>query len=243
MDGQFFSIEREKQYIVLDPRTKLILLVTISTLMLGGGNEGIMAIIRPMLCAVPFLLFLFERRIKPAVKYLVLYLACYALEGMAVNWTSGLLSFLLLAVSSVMTRFAPGILAGAFLLSTTTVSEYIAAMHRMHISDKIVIPLSVIFRFFPTLAEEYHAISDAMRMRGIRLGGRRVFLMAEYRIIPLMCSVIKIGDELSAAALTRGLGAPEKRTNICSIGFHFQDILIIGLCIFCFAAFLLQRYS
>lgn len=36
--------------------------------------------------------------------------------------------------------------------------------------------------------------------------------MLEYRLVPLMVSVVKIGDELSAAALTRGLGAPVKRT-------------------------------
>ncbi len=65
--------------------------------------------------------------------------------------------------------------------------------------------------------------------------------MIEYRLVPLMVSVVKIGDELSAAALTRGLGAPVKRTNICKIGFHVQDIIIILLCLLCFALFFLQR--
>ena len=65
--------------------------------------------------------------------------------------------------------------------------------------------------------------------------------MIEYRLVPLMVSVVKIGDELSAAALTRGLGAPVKRTNICKIGFHVQDIVIILLCLLCFALFFLQR--
>lgn len=41
-----------------------------------------------------------------------------------------------------------------------------------------------------------------------------------------MISVVKIGDELSAAALTRGLGAPVRRTDICRIGFHVQDVLM-----------------
>ena len=79
-------------------------------------------------------------------------------------------------------------------------------------------------------------------MRGIRFGGRNPFLMIEYRLVPLMVSVVKIGDELSAAALTRGLGAPVKRTNVCEIGFHIQDMLAIVLCILCFAAFLAQKY-
>ena len=75
-------------------------------------------------------------------------------------------------------------------------------MERMHVTEKIIIPLSVIFRFFPTIKEEYQAIRDAMKMRNIRFGGKNPFLMIEYRLIPLMVSVIKIGDELSAAALT-----------------------------------------
>ena len=62
-------------------------------------------------------------------------------------------------------------------------------------------------------------------MINIRFGGKNPFLMIEYRLIPLMVSVIKIGDELSAAALTRGLGAPVRRTNVCEIGFHVQDFI------------------
>lgn len=92
------------------------------------------------------------------------------------------------------------------------------------------IPMSVIFRFFPTIGEENAAISDAMRMRGIRFGGKHPGRMLEYRLIPLMISVVKIGDELSAAALTRGLGAPVRRTDICRIGFHVQDVLMMAVC-------------
>ena len=101
--------------------------------------------------------------------------------------------------------------------------------------------MSVIFRFIPTIAEEYRAISDAMRMRKIRFGGKNPMLMIEYRVVPLMVSVIKIGDELSAASLTRGFGAPVKRTNVCKVGFHIQDVIAIVFCVFCFLTFLFQR--
>ena len=80
-----------------------------------------------------------------------------------------------------------------------------------------------------------------MKMRGIRFGGRHPLLMVEYRLVPLMVSVVKIGDELSAAALTRGLGAPVRRTNVCQIGFHFQDVVAALFCILCFIVFLLQK--
>ena len=56
----------------------------------------------------------------------------------------------------------PGFIMGYYLVSTTTVSEFVAAMERMHVPEKIVIPVSVVFRFFPTVKEEYAAIRDAM---------------------------------------------------------------------------------
>ncbi len=242
MDGVSFSATTEnRKGILLDPRTKLLLLLTITTLMFSTSNEGIMNIVKPCLSLVPFVLILSEHRFKTAGKYLLLYVACFALERIALVYLSGLLSFIVMAVTSIMTRFAPGIMTGAWLISSTSVSEFIGAMERMHITEKIVIPMSVIFRFFPTISEEYQAIRDAMKMRGIRFGGRHPLLMVEYRLVPLMVSVVKIGDELSAAALTRGLGAPVKRTNVCQIGFHFQDVVAILFCILCFIVFLLQK--
>ena len=243
MEGVSFSATTDnRRGIRLDPRTKLILLLTVTTLMFSTSNEGIMNFIKPVLSLIPFVLILSERRFKTAGKYLFLYLACFVLERIALTTLSGLLSFVVLAITSIMTRFAPGIMTGAYLLSSTSVSEFIGSMERMHLTEKIIIPMSVIFRFFPTISEEYQAIRDAMKMRGIRFGGKNPFLMVEYRLVPLMVSVVKIGDELSAAALTRGLGAPVKRTNVCQIGFHIQDMIAVLLCALCFALFLMGQY-
>ena len=226
----------KRRGLLLDPRTKLLMLITVTSLMLSTGNSGVMNIVKPVLSILPFALLLTEGKWKTAAKYLVLYAVCFALERLALYRLSGLMSFLLLAVCSIMTRFAPGIMMGAFLIASTSVSDFIAAMKRMHVSEKIIIPLSVIFRFFPTIGEENRAIADAMRMRGIRFGGKHPGRMLEYRLIPLMISMVKIGDELSAAALTRGLGAPVRRTDICKIGFHAQDFVMIAVCL---AAFVL----
>ena len=231
-----------RQRLPLDPRTKLLMLITVTSLMLSTGNGGVMNIVKPVLSILPFVLLLTEGRWKTALKYLGLYAACFALERVALHCLSGLPAFLLLAVCSIMTRFAPGIMMGAFLIASTSVSDFIAAMKRMHVSEKIIIPLSVIFRFFPTIGEENAAISDAMRMRGIRFGGRHPGKMLEYRLIPLMISIVKIGDELSAAALTRGLGAPVRRTDICKIGFHVQDVLMAAVCMAGFVLTLGSRW-
>jgi energy-coupling factor transport system permease protein len=128
---------------------------------------------------------------------------------------------------------------GIYAIKTTTVSEFVSGMERLRIPQLITIPTSVMFRFFPTVSEEAASINDAMYMRGIRLGGKGVLKMVEYRLVPMMMCSLRIGDELSAAALTRGLGAPVRRTSVCRIGLHVQDVLLILACVAAFATWAL----
>ena len=121
---------------------------------------------------------------------------------------------------------------GIYFLCSTKVNEFVAAMERMHVSEKVTIPIAVMFRFFPTVWEEASSISDAMRMRklGFRYFFRRPVEILEYRLVPLMISVVNIGEDLSASALTRCLGMYDDRTNISRCGFGWLDGLIFGMC-------------
>ena len=215
----------------LDPRTKLFLLIIINVIMMGGAITGAAVFVRPTLAFIPFALLIIEHKLGVAAIYLPLYAAAAFFEVYVVPHTYGIWNLLSIIASSMVTRFMPCLVMGYYLVTTTTVSEFIASMERMHVSQKIVIPLSVMFRFFPTVLEESRAISDSMRMRGI--GGvaalKNPVAGLEYRVVPLMVCTAKIGEELSAAALTRGLGSPRQRTNICSIGFHALDVVCAGI--------------
>jgi len=143
-----------------------------------------------------------------------------------IDTTFGIVSIIIAMLTGVINRMGPGLLMGYFLLATTTVSEFIAAMEKVHLPNQIIIPLSVMFRFFPTIREESSAINDAMKMRGVSFGKSKGSLLSlmEYRLVPLFISCVKIGEELSCSALTRGLGNPVKRTNICKIGIGVNDL-------------------
>lgn len=229
MAAMMLQHRREKS--LLDPRTKMLMVLTITSVIIGGGNGGFMNIVKPALTGVPLVLFLLEKKWKSALWYITIYILAFLGELFLVPKTQGFWNFIIVACCGIFSRFMPGIAMGSYLVNNTTVSEFMAAMERMHLSQKIAIPLSVMFRFFPTVGEEYSAIGDAMRMRGVRFGGGKPAKMLEYRMVPLMVSCVKIGEELSAAALTRGLGAPIRRTNICRIGFGKFDIVAIAICV------------
>lgn len=230
MNWQVLSSQAENQGIRLDPRTKLFLLITISILVVGGEVSGIMVVIKPLTAFIPFLLLLTIGKRRQAICFTSVFVTLFLCELLILP-AMGKSGFLLLFFCGLFGRLLSGVVMGYYTVSTTTVSEFIAAMERIHLTQKLIIPLAVMFRFFPTVMEEYHSIGDAMRMRGIRLGGRKTLKILEYRFIPMMICSVKIGEELSAASLTRGLGAPIKRTNICQVGFHRVDIFMIVFCV------------
>lgn len=231
MPAGILQAGEQKRGLVLDPRTKLILLFDISLFVLGSaGGESVKAFV-PILCAMPAVLFVSAKKWKKALLYVTVYVAAYVSHAFLLSLFRGALNYILLGCCGLLSRFLPGLAIGAYLVSTTTVSEFTAAMLRLHISEKIIIPLSVMFRFFPTVKDEAASISAAMRMRGIHMTGRNAGKMLEYRVVPLLTCCAKIGEELSAAALTRGLGGEERRTNVCKIGFHLQDYVMWILCL------------
>ena len=65
-----------------------------------------------------------------------------------------------------------------------------------------------------------------MRLRNVG-NLRKPIQMLEYRLVPLLMALTVIGNDLSISALTRGLDAPNKRNNMCVIGFHLQDYIAI----------------
>lgn len=222
------GVDSRNQFAVIsfDPRTKLYALLIFNLVMLTSLTEGASVYLKPFLAVLAFLFLLNARLPKTAAVYLALYIVSYHAEFF-LQYVSGmsLAGFLIRFFSHMITRIVPGFMFAYYMIRTTRVSEFIAAMERMHISRKLIIPVSVMFRFFPTVSEEYRSIQDAMRLRGIGLKAGPV-AMAEYRLVPLIVSLVKIGDELSAAAVTRGLGGQVKRTNYCRIGFGVWDALL-----------------
>ena len=224
MSRELLASQKNNLGIFLDPRTKLAVLITIAVFILGGSYEGIMQYYIIVLAAIPLLLLSAARKWKGAVLYILIFGGSLCLEMFGLSRLTGVANYIAVAVVGILLRFTPSVVMGYFVVTTTTVSEFVAAMERLHLPQQITIPMSVMFRFFPTVAEEWSAIGDAMRMRGVRFGGGKASAILEYRIVPMMICSVKIGEELSQAALTRGLGGPVKRTNICKLGFHVQDV-------------------
>ncbi len=218
---------------LLDPRTKLLLLFTSSVFVVGNAGEKWMQVFYWILVYLPVLLLVVEKEWRAAGIAVVIYIGSYYAQ-MALQHDLTALESALALMLYIITKILPTVILARYIVKSTKVSEFLAAMNRMHVTDKLTIPISVIFRFFPTVAEESKAINDAMRMRGIEMGAKKATETIEYRMVPLIASCSIIGEELSAAAMTRGLDVGKKRSCIWNIRFRFPDLIVIALCMACF---------
>jgi len=226
---------------LLDPRTKLLLLFTSSVFVIGTAGGKQMVIFYWILVYLPVLLLFAEKEWKAGTVAVAVYVGSYFAQRALQHDLTAVESVLALMLF-ILTKILPTVILARYIVKSTKVSEFITAMHRMHVTDKITIPISVIFRFFPTIAEESKAINDAMRMRGIEMGAKKATEAVEYRIVPLIASCSIIGEELSAAAMTRGLDMGKKRSCIWNIKFRLQDYAVTALCFACFVWWGIGRF-
>jgi energy-coupling factor transport system permease protein len=78
--------------------------------------------------------------------------------------------------------------------------------------------------------EEYRSIKKAVYMRNIACKFHPVKYM-EYRLIPLLMSIINIGNELTIVAVARGFGSDGKKTSTCVVRLTILDYLLITILI------------
>lgn len=223
-----YILDKKKGFF-LDPRTKLLFMVVIVTLLFVAHDS------LPLICAltvIPLALLMINSQWKTAAIYGVLFiLAIIATYFRDIVELPPVLNGIIALLIELVVRFFPAFMMGYYIIKSTKADEFVTAMERWHITKKVLIPIAVVFRFVPTMQEEAHSITEAMRMREIRFGTQKFWRspgsLLEYRLIPLLISVVKIGDELSAAALTRGLGRQGMRSSIARVGFTWRDFSIL----------------
>lgn len=209
----------------LDPRTKVLVMLVLATLIFFVHKN---LILNSILVFIPIFLLISDKRYRPAFVYGGLFVIAIFVKIYGGKFEFPyLISMILGLIVELIFRFFPVFMFGYYIIKSTKPNEFISAMNLWHVPEAFIIPVSVVFRFVPTLAEENKSISNAMRMREIRFGTKKFLknpsMILEYRLVPLMMSVAKIGEELSAAALSRGLGELKKRTCMVELRFGIWD--------------------
>lgn len=218
----------------LDCRTRILLIITISGLLIQCGLTPGMLIWNGVLLSVPILGYIFSGKWKKGVGYSCFYLIVLLLLYFLLPQLKGTSAIVLSAVAAIFIKIMPGIAFAFHVIGSIEASDLIAALTRMHMPGCLVWTISLVFRFFPTVKEEFLATMDGMRMRGHTTGYcilHPISTLVDV-FVPLIVSVVNIGDELLMATLTKGFSAEQERTSISDPRMKTQDyvaFLLMGM--------------
>lgn len=206
--------------LVLDPRTTILLLLAANVAVLTRFDD----VVHWATVALGAALLASARRAPLAGAYVALALACRATTLAA---DAGALGAGLAAAGVFLGNATTVAGFGAYLVLATPPGDLIAALTRLRLPDTLVIPLAVVVRFVPVVLQELAAIAAARRLRPAA-GLRNPVTVLEDTVVPLIAISVRLGEDLAASALVRGLGGPQRRTSIARLGPTLHDLLGVG---------------
>jgi energy-coupling factor transport system permease protein len=210
--------KRGTQELRLDPRTALLLLLFVTIVVFSHGSPYVeFALIAALLC-----LFFCCGLFKSGLKFILVFVFLLALQYYIFPVAPKIFADFFSILTFYTRKVFPCIMIGTFIVKTEPMRYLILAMRKWHFPQKLVIPLSVTLRYFPAIREEIVYIRDAMKLRRVT-GAAKV----EAYIVPLMFSAASTAEELSAAAVTRGIENPAPKTSVIELHFRMRDYICI----------------
>ena len=211
----------------LDPRVKIGILCIVN-LLVYFSIDYLLEVLCVLLTAG---CLAYQRQYGAMIGYVILYAAVAALALLLVS-AHGTAAIGFGAFLGMMRKMIPIFMAGTALLRSDS-GQLICGLQKLHFPRPLVVALAVILRFFPTMKEEFLCIRDAMRIRGIPLTAgnclRHPLKMMEFILVPLISRLAVVSDELSAAAITRGMESQSRRTSYYALQIGMADVLFLIL--------------
>lgn len=225
----------------LDPRTKIIIVLCLSTLaliyntpcpllLLLAGTVLLLLILR-----LEFGDFLgYIRKFLPLFVFLLLVQSIFT-RGGEVLLSMGTVPLITskgleLGISVVLRMMV--VIASAILLTTSNSRDLILGMVRWKIPYEIAFMFSISLRFLPIFQEELINIVTAVQLRGVELKkvpwGRKIALYRRL-FFPVVYGVIEKAQQLSIAMEARGFRAYPQRTYLRQLQFARKDYVLILL--------------
>lgn len=188
-----------------------------------------------------FLMLLNYRKKLRALKFLF---ALLFLIGIWQGYTS---AYIKLSISFgsmfiyILIKMLPSAMLGSILMLDIEASELISALGTLKIPKPLILSLTVAVKFFPTYRREFKYIKESMVSRGIKYKVTQPLNYFEYFVVPMLFRSYHLAEEMSGAALTKGVEAKTARTCIYDVSIRKIDWLLIVISTLCFIYVLLRR--
>lgn len=209
-----------------DPRTKVALLLLSVVFSIFIPTDARLVIWIGLITIYGVLM----GRVKKTIRAAIVFAALFVFARYGLSYLTGTLHTSLLVWLGLVFKCYPSCMLAGVVTGTTHISEFMAAMAKMKVPREIVIPIAIMFRYFPVVGEDWRYIVDAMALRGISFKPAYFFrnpvVVLDALYVPMLITASKAADELSIAAITRGIENPRQRTSRLDIHFSVWDTVV-----------------
>lgn len=211
----------------LDVRTKLII-VLYSTVVVFALHSFLLEASMILFISIIYIAY----KSKAFLKYAAVYAIAAVVQFYVLPHLSGMAMMTVSVFAVSFRRLLPCVMSGSLFIATTTASELTYGLQKMKIPQTITIPLAVTLRYIPAVKEELMHIHDAKLVRKISKNKnilKRISKNLEYYYVPLLVSAARMSEEISIAAIARGIENPGKHSSVFSLKLRIQDYLVFVL--------------
>lgn len=177
--------------------------------------------------AVSVVFLLIQRQYKKALTFVLTFLLLM------------LFSHFTMGITKLQTLWLFAVIAGHLLIPLSFLSgiserptgEILEVFYRLHLPKSFGISVIVLLRFFPTIQYEWKAIRGALKFRGIGVSvfSTMIHLPKNFALtlIPLLIRTVRISDEITAAALTRGVELDNEIVCFSEVQWRKKDSAVL----------------
>ena len=224
----------------IDFRTKFFLTLIIGISTMEGSLARRYYYLGIFLALLPYLFALYDRKISLVSKGIFYTGLAFLGQNIMEKFPNSFWAMILNLYAGIVIKILPGLIMGYYTMTTTKMSDLVYSLQKIKMPNTIIIPISVMFRFFYSIKQDYKIIGEAMYMHDLTLKSffKNPSRFIEYKFVPLLMITSQTADNVAISAMTRGMKVDGERSSISSAQLRSIDYILLAFGIFIIRLFI-----
>lgn len=210
------------------PLSLLVCTLTVPMVLLVANDLGRVFVFLLMSSGV----LLVYRRYLRLIKYLAVFIVFFGINAIVSQSSNEFLLLYVGMMGFMVTRLLPVMMIGSVLSTDVKPGEFISALQQLKLPNGLILSFIVALRFLHLYTRELQMIKTSLGMRGIKLSILQPIKALEYLLVPVLFRGSAIAEEMSAAAITKAIEAPVKRSSLYCLKWKAIDFLLLAATVF-----------
>lgn len=224
----------------IDFRTKFFLTLIIGISTMEGSLARRYYYLGLFLALLPYLFALYDRKISLVFKGIFYTGLAFLGQNIMEKFPNSFWAMILNLYAGIVIKILPGLIMGYYTMTTTKMSDLVYSLQKIKLPNTIIIPISVMFRFFYSIKQDYKIIGEAMYMHDLTLKSffKNPSRFIEYKFVPLLMITSQTADNVAISAMTRGMKVDGERSSISRAQLRSIDYILLAFGIFIISLFI-----